>query len=164
MMDEDKKRRRKSFFDNDDFFFDFSEMDNMMNKMMSELFEGKQFRSSGRPIIWGRTVRQGPNGKIRIEEFGNMKSRGGRPVISEKREPLVDVINTEKDITITAELPGVNEKNIKVETKGAHTVIISVDSKEKPYYKELEFEESLDMKNKKVNFNNGILEIFLKKK
>lgn len=164
MMDEDKKRRRKSFFDDDDFLFDFSEMDDMINKMMGSFFSTDDFKMRGRPIVWGRTVRQGPDGKIRIEEFGNMKSMGGRPVVSEKREPLIDVVNTEKDITITAELPGVNEKDIKIETQGTHTVIISVDSKEKPYYKELEFEDSLDMKNKKVSVNNGILEIFLKKK
>ncbi|MFH1239842.1 MAG: archaeal heat shock protein Hsp20 [Candidatus Diapherotrites archaeon] len=163
-MDDDKKNRRKSFFDNDDFFFDFGEMDDMINKMMGSFFSSDNFKMRGKPMVWGRTVRQGPDGKIRIEEFGNMKSEGGKPVVSEKREPLVDVINTKKDITITAELPGVNENEINIKTTGNHTVTISVDSKEKPYYKELELKDSLDMKSKKINFKNGILEIFLKKK
>ena len=165
MAEEDKWKRRRRFDDRfGEFFMDFDKVEEMMDKMMGGFFQDREMRPMRKPMVMGFSIKQGPNGKINVQEFGNIKSRDGKAIVSEKREPLVDVVKSEKDVVITAELPGVLEKEINVELKGKNTVIISVDSKETPYYKELELQETLNPKTKKVSFKNGILEISFEKK
>ncbi|MFP3226628.1 MAG: Hsp20/alpha crystallin family protein, partial [Sulfolobaceae archaeon] len=40
------------------------------------------------PYIYGFRVTIGPDGKPIVEEFGNVRSYKGKPMISEEREPL----------------------------------------------------------------------------
>lgn len=53
----------------------------------------------------------GPDGKPKIQEFGNLSERktNGDTRLSEKREPLVDIIENHDNIAITAEIPGVEK-------------------------------------------------------
>lgn len=146
-------------------FFDFDNVEKMMDDMMKDFFERDEESEAAfrrKPMVMGFSIKQGPDGKIMVEEFGDIKGKGGKPIISDKREPLVNVVSSGKDVIITAELPGVSEKSIKVDAKG-NNVIISVDSKEMPYYKEVELEEKIDPKSKKINFKNGILEVSFRK-
>ena len=63
-------------------------------------------------------MKTGPDGKPHISEFGNVKQ--GRvdgeqsvgPVVKDAREPLVDVMDAEKEIIVIAELPGVEKTDI----------------------------------------------------
>ncbi|HDO41283.1 MAG TPA: Hsp20/alpha crystallin family protein, partial [Candidatus Bathyarchaeota archaeon] len=81
----------------------------------------------------------------------------------EEREPLVDIINTNGEIKVIAELPGVEKKDIKLH--GTETSLtISVDTPQRKYYKEVELPEKVDPKQAKSTYKNGVLEVTLPKK
>lgn len=84
-----------------------------------ETSEGRKVKEFG-PLVYGYTMTIGPDGKPRVEEFGNMKpphilgpGSVAKPLISGEREPLVDVITTDKEVKVTVEMPGVTKENIK---------------------------------------------------
>ncbi|MEM2569571.1 MAG: archaeal heat shock protein Hsp20 [Candidatus Bathyarchaeia archaeon] len=121
------------------------------------------------PFVYGYSITIGPDGKPEIREFGNIKpgvgGRFGRPSISirEEREPLVDVINTNNEIKVIAELPGVEKDDIKLH--GTETTLtISVDTPQRKYYKEVELPDKVDPKQAKSTYKNGVLEVTLPKK
>jgi HSP20 family protein len=82
--------------------------------------------------------------------------------IREEREPLVDIITTDDEVKICAELPGVEKKDIKLHGT-EDTLTISVDTPERKYYKELELPGKVDPKSAKTRYKNGVLEVTLKK-
>jgi HSP20 family protein len=128
--------------------------------------DGTKVRQWG-PFIYGYSVTIGPDGKAHVREFGNVRPgmRLGRPRVDirEEREPLVDVIETDREIKVIAELPGVEKKDIKLSgTEDALT--ISVDTPERKYYKKVELPSKVDVKETKASYKNGVLEVTLKKK
>jgi len=75
----------------------------------------------------------------------------------EAREPLIDIFNEKKNITVIAEMPGIEEKDIKIILK-KNILTISGGN----YCKELK----LTSKSKKIiekTYKNGILEVKIKK-
>jgi len=112
----------------------------------------------------------GPDGKPVVQEFGNVKQSKkpgafgiDQPALEpqEAREPLVDVINENEQVRVIAELPGVEKSNIKT-TVADDTLTIRVDSPRK-YYKEVQLPTSVDQDSPKASYNNGVLEIVLRK-
>lgn len=114
------------------------------------------------PIVYGYSVTIGPDGKPVVREFGNVRKGEGKPwkAIQDKREPLVDVVSSDRDVRVIAELPGVRKEDIDV-TVNERSVVISVAKPERSYYKELELPTSVEPKGAKSTYNNGILEITL---
>ena len=112
------------------------------------------------PIVYGYSVTIGPDGKPVVREFGNVKSGEGKTwkAIQDKREPLVDVVSSENDVRVLAEIPGVKKEDIDV-TVNEKSMVISVDSGERGYYKELDLPGAVDPKSAKSTYNNGILEV-----
>ena len=159
----------------------FMEMEREMEKMMKELErgvprslirervtpDGVRVREYG-PFIWGYTMTIGPDGKPIIREFGNMRPEfmGAPPKptlnVQEYREPLVDVVETEDEVKVVAELPGVEKDQIQLYAT-ERGLTISVDTPERKYYKELELPAEVDPSTAKSKYRNGILEVVLKK-
>jgi len=112
------------------------------------------------PIVYGYSVTIGPDGKPVVREFGNVRSREGKPwkAIQDKREPLVDVVSSGKEVRVIAEMPGVNKEDISV-TVNERSMVISVDRKDRGYYKELDLPGLVDPKGAKSTYNNGVLEV-----
>jgi len=114
------------------------------------------------PIVYGYSVTIGPDGKPVVREFGNVRKGEGTPwkQIQDKREPLVDIVSSDKEIRVIAEMPGVSKEDINV-TVNEKSVTISVDKEERRYYKELVLPGIVDPKGARSIYNNGILEITL---
>ncbi len=114
------------------------------------------------PIVYGYSVTIGPDGKPEIREFGNVKRGTGESwkEIQDKREPLVDVVTSDKDVKVIAEIPGVRKEDIEV-TVDERKVTISVGTESRRYYKELELPGAVNPTGAKSAYNNGILEITL---
>lgn len=114
------------------------------------------------PIVYGYSVTVGPDGKPVVREFGNVRKGEGTPwkEIQEKREPLIDVVASDKDIKVIAEIPGVRKEDVNV-TVQDRSVVISVDTENRKYFKELELQGTVDPQGAKSTYNNGILEITL---
>ncbi len=148
----------------------FKDMENTMPEDMyreRRLPDGSVRREYG-PFVYGYSVKIGPDGKPIIREFGNMKpgltGEGGAPLnLTERREPLVDVIEDGDTVKVVAELPGVEKRDIRLKATD-HSLTINVDNPTRKYYKELEFPEEVDEKTAKSNYTNGVLEIMFRKK
>jgi len=112
------------------------------------------------PIVYGYSVTIGPDGKPVVREFGNVRSGEGKPwkAIQGKREPLVDVVSSDKEVRVIAEMPGVKKEDINV-TVDEKSMIISVDREDRGYYKELELPGIVDPKGARSSYNNGVLEV-----
>jgi HSP20 family protein len=157
----------------------FSEMDNLMSSRLRELSEkapedlirertlpgGGKVKEWG-PFVYGYSMTVGPEGKPQIQEFGNIKPETwmGKPRldVKEKREPLTDVINTDGEVKVIVELPGVAKKDIKL--RGTRTTLtVAVDTEQRKYYKKLNLPVEVDPKTAQSKFVNGILEASIKK-
>jgi len=130
------------------------------------LRDGSKIREWG-PFVYGYSVRIGPDGKPQVREFGNVKpeTRRGRPRINirEQREPLVDIMETNGEVKVIAELPGVEKQDIKLHGT-ENTLTISVDTPERKYHKKLELPAKVETKKTKTSYKNGVVEITLQKK
>ena len=162
------------FSDVDEWFENmFQDMVKGMPKdMMSErkMPDGSTVRQWG-PFVYGYSMTMGPDGKPTIQEFGNVKPsrRSGafgmeQPALEPKtiREPLVDVINEPAQVRVVAELPGVEKSAIKTSIND-ETLTISVDGASQRYYKEIHLPSGVDSESTKASYNNGVLEITLRK-
>lgn len=172
------RRRRFPFF-RSWFFEDVDRMFREMERMMEEEFkmftsripkdyvkerklpDGSTVREWG-PFVYGYSVRIGPDGKPEIREFGNVKPSRLGPQVREEREPLVDVMETDGEVHVVAELPGVEKNDIKLHGT-EDTLTISVDTPQRKYYKEITLPAKVKVKEAKTQYKNGVLEVTLPK-
>ena len=135
-----------------------------------KLPDGSKVKEWG-PFVYGYSMTIGPDGKPQIREFGNVKpSLKPEPFglkrpsldIKEEREPLVDVMTTNNEVKVIAELPGVEKNDVKLHGT-EKTLTISVDTPERKYYKEVELPVSVNPKTAKSAYKNGVLEVTLTK-
>jgi HSP20 family protein len=169
-MMEGSRRRRRDFddvFDDDFFGFDdgfFKRMHERMDRIMREAlgnFEDADLEP-GRHVVYGFSMHTGQDGKPVMEEFGNVPSGGGGQ-LSGEREPLVDVIDGKDEVTVIAELPGVDKKDIDIDA-GEESLTIRVDKEGRRYHKELMMPAAVDPDTIKAAYKNGVLEVKLKRK
>lgn len=168
---------RSGFRDIDEIF---REMEEMMEREFEELSkrapkglirertlpDGTKMKSWG-PFVYGYSVTVGPDGKPQVREFGNIKPGAtlGRPRISirEQREPLVDILETNGEIRVIAELPGVEKEDIKLYGT-ENSLTISVDTPQRKYHKEVELPAKIDPKQAESSYKNGVLDVTVPKK
>jgi HSP20 family protein len=173
-----KRRRIGSWFP------DIDEMMKEMEKMMQEAFknieqqipknlikerkmdDGSVVREMG-PIVYGYSVKIGPDGKPEVRKFGNINSfpnlLGGGVAVKEEREPLVDVIKGKDELRVVAEVPGVSKENLRV-TADERSVTIESMTGQPRYHKRVELPEVVEPQTAKSTYKNGILEVSFKLK
>jgi HSP20 family protein len=171
------KKRRQS---KDPFFGDIDTMFREMEKMMDEelknftqkvpkeyvkerqLPDGSTVKELG-PFVYGYSMKIGPDGKPEIQEFGNLKKGlKGPPEVKEEREPLVDIVETNSEVRVVAELPGVEKTDIKLHGTD-DSLTISVDTTNNKYFKEVELPVKVKVKEATSSYKNGVLEVVLPK-
>lgn len=76
-----------------------------------------------------------------------------------ERDVLVDIFEEENKLRVIAELPGVNEKDIKLDLN-EDTLIISANWRNKSYHKKVKLPRISENILRKI-YNNGILEVTL---
>lgn len=157
-MTEDNKKpwkRRNPFFD---LFSEFDNFDELWNNLVKSIEDANL--QPGKPLVYGFSMSIGPDGKPQIREFGNIEPTEEKISVKSAREPLVDVIEREKEIDILAELPGVEKEDINVE---AHedSLTISVPNE---FYKEIKLPSEIDPYKVKAKYKNGVLTVTLTKK
>ena len=170
-----RKRRSK-----DPFFSDIDEMFREMEKMMDEelknftdkvpkeyvkerkMPDGRTVKELG-PFVYGYSMKIGPDGKPEIQEFGNIKKGlKGAPQVKEEREPLVDIVDTNNEIHVVAELPGVEKADIKL-SGTEDSLTVSVDTPHYKYFKEVELPVKVKVREANSTYKNGVLEVMLPK-
>jgi HSP20 family protein len=172
-------KRRRFPLDKDPFFGDIDRMLREMEKMMEEEFknftakvpkdyvkerklpDGSTVKEFG-PFVYGYSMKIGPDGKPEIREFGNIKKSLKGPQVKEEREPLVDVVETDSEIRVVVELPGVEKSDIKLHGT-EDSLEISVDTPQYKYYKEITLPVKVRVKEAKSSYKNGVLEVVFPK-
>lgn len=112
--------------------------------------------------VFGFSVKTVVGGKPVVEHFGNIKKTPRGAKVEEEREPITDIFDEKHEIRIYAEMPGVDEKDIKVDLKG-DILNISAKSGDRKYRKEILLSAKGKNKAFASSFKNGILEIKIKK-
>jgi HSP20 family protein len=170
-------------------FAGFEEMERMFDEQFRDMLqtetpkelvreyvtpEGDKVREIG-PIVYGYSAVVGPDGKPRITEFGNVKQgtrigskegpgtrrRGAR--LAAEREPLADVVTTDKEVKVVVELPGVNKENIKVNAYEGSAEVFA-ETQDRKYRRVVDIPADADAESVKSTFKNGLLEIAFKRK
>lgn len=174
---------RRNLFARD--FFGFDDIENEMtrvldlyNNMQSDIpkelvkeyktEDGDIVKEVG-PIVYGYSMKIGPDGKPRVREFGNLRTLTSKnqngddnfrigPKISSEREPLADVNSTDKEVKVILEIPGVKKEDIKINANETLVEINASDSQRK-YQKTIQLPHDIDINTAKSTYNNGILEV-----
>lgn len=122
-----------------------------------KLPDGSTAREWG-PFVYGYSVKIGPDGKPEIREFGNVKPSLRGPQVKEEREPLVDIVETDGEVQVVAELPGVDKKDIKL-TATEDELTISVENPERKYFKRVALPVKVRVREARTQYKNGVLEV-----
>ncbi len=135
-------------------FDDFRRFEEMMNRMFENFW--------GRPTS-RRLLSSGERGAI---------------VPSKEREPFIDVMESDKEIIATAEMPGLEKKDIKInvtedmleisaetkqEEKKEEKGYIYRERRSGSYYRAISLPSPVDPDNSKATYENGVLEIKMPK-
>lgn len=79
------------------------------------------------------------------------------------KEPLADMITTDKEVKVVVELPGANKENIKVNAYEG-SVEVNADTPDRKCRWIVDIPIDTDVESVKSAFKNGPLEIVFKKK
>ncbi|RLG17977.1 Hsp20/alpha crystallin family protein [Nanoarchaeota archaeon] len=178
-----RRRRPRRWDEWDPFGFEdlFEEMleemtliDEYFNRIMYDLrrrLEDATKRGETKSIVYGFTITVGPDGRPRIETFGNVPKtmRGPAKILEEEyyeeeREPLVEINEREDKIYVTVELPGVDKDSIDLEIIDGNKLLIKAKGENRSYRKVLELPADVDEESIKATYKNGILDIIINKK
>ena len=151
----------------------FKGLGDFVEKLSDLAEKGKEFQQTGEikglnknlSGLFGISIKVGGLGtdKIKVEPFGNIhKDKKGEAVVDEVREPLTDIFEESDHTMIVAEMPGVEEKDIRIDLKD-DILQISAETREKKYHKEILLKESFTKDKMARTYKNGILEIKLMK-
>lgn len=113
--------------------------------------------------VYGFSMRVGLGGKPVIEQFGNVRETERGAEVTETREPLVDVLDEGDRVVVIAELPGIDEQDIRLRAEG-DILEIAAESRDRKYQKEILLPASVQPETLESSYRNGILEINLAKK
>lgn len=114
--------------------------------------------------VFGISVRTLAGGETTVEPFGNIhKVTEKGPVVEEVREPIIDIFEEPDYVRVVAELPGVEEKDIKYELKKDNALAITSLNADRKYSKEVSLPCSIDPEKVESKYKNGILELKLMK-
>jgi HSP20 family protein len=124
--------------------------------------------SCKRHFIQGYKITTGPDGKTKITRFGGQCPKRLQSNLqsfkkTEKElEPLLDIMQTDKEVMVVMELPGANKKDINV-TVGNKKLTISAKKSNTLVCKKIELPIKIDKKNSTATYKNGVLTITLPK-
>jgi HSP20 family protein len=118
---------------------------------------------SGMKGVYGFTVKSAAGGGApRVETFGNIKKSAEGPRVDEEREPITDLFDEEDRVIVIVEMPGIEADDILLDAKG-DILEISTKGSAKRYRKELLLPISMENRELKRKYTNGILEITISK-
>ena len=133
-------------------------MDRLLERMLSgELAEAKD------PLIYGFSMRVGPDGTPLIQQFGSASPSEESFAEAPAREPLTDIREEAEKVTVIMELPGVDKKDIKV-TAEDRSLELEVLSPERRFSKHLDLPCSVLPDSAKANYKNGVMEVVMRRR
>jgi len=108
-----------------------------------------------------RTMAGGESQGVTVRPFGNIHKTKEGMTVEEDREPVVDVLEEGNQIRVIAELPGVSEGDITYEVAGD---VLTISTKgDRRYHAEVLLPCPAETEGIESSYNNGVLELKLKK-
>jgi len=108
-----------------------------------------------------RTMAGGESKGVTVRPFGNIHKTKEGMTVEEDREPVVDVLEEGNRIRVIAELPGVSEGDITYQVAGD---VLTLSTKgDRRYHAEVLLPCPAEMEGVESSYNNGVLELKLKK-
>ena len=148
---------------------EFQKMRKQMDSLMRDAVEGNIPENANKnPFVFGFSVKAGPDGFPVFEDFGNTRIRpfgkkGEKPTVDTRREPLTDINETDNQIAITVELPGVIKEDIDINVM-EEKVEVNVKTESRKYFKSIDLNSPVETDSSKATYTNGILDLVLSKK
>ncbi|RLG59756.1 hypothetical protein DRN86_03750 [Candidatus Geothermarchaeota archaeon] len=133
-------------------------LEESIGKILEELYEEENLAE---PHVYGISFSIGPNGEPLIEKIKEFEQGNHFEDLS-RREPMTETYHENGEEIILMELPGAEEKSIKLKVS-ENCLEVTAKGENRSYYKKLILEEPICMKNIKTSYKNGILEIRIKK-
>ena len=172
------RKRKDDWFSGEDWNIDdifnkldgeFQKMRKQMDSLMRDALEGNNSENdTNNPFVFGFSVKTGPDGFPVFEDFGNTRmkpfgKKGEKPTVDTRREPLTDINETDNQIAITVELPGVNKEDIDINVM-EDKVEVNVKTESRKYFKSIDLTSVVETESSKATYKNGILDLVLTKK
>jgi len=82
--------------------------------------------------------------------------------VREQQENLIDVFEDKNKVVVVAEVPGINTDDVEVD-KSDKVVAIWVNRPQRRTIKDIELSDEVSIKEAKINYKNGVLEVILPK-
>ncbi len=113
--------------------------------------------------VFGKSDEKGRTRKSCSSQLGDpvIPNQSGY-CVDEENEPLIDVFDDEVNVVVVAEMLGVDKDSIDLYAT-EDRLMISVDSPERKYYREIKLPARVDVKSSASKLKNGVLEVRLKK-
>ncbi|MGI0141881.1 MAG: Hsp20/alpha crystallin family protein [Candidatus Micrarchaeales archaeon] len=157
-----KKKIEDPFTYLNNFFTSDENMKNLFNALVIELMESMEEQSKNAPVTYGVNFTM-KNGAPSITQSGGIKIVNGT-VRTEEREPLVEVLGNERQISVIAEVPGANKSDIKLKYEPA-ILEISAAGKDtgRNYFKKVTLPYHMEARRIKAKYTNGVLEVTIRR-
>jgi HSP20 family protein len=108
-----------------------------------------------------RTMAGGEGRGVKVQPFGNIHKTKEGMAVEEDREPVVDVLEEGNMIRVIAELPGVAEGDIAYQVNGD---VLTISTKgDHVYHAEVLLPACVEKEGIQSSYNNGVLELRLRK-
>jgi HSP20 family protein len=137
------------------------------DKIFEELGRLNFEKLPGETKYFGYQAYVGPDGVPHVKTFGNVKGleeklpeQLGALEEEHTREPYTDIIVDEKnkEVIVTAEMPGIEKKDVKLHATEKE-IEIKAETEERKYYKKVPLGAKIVPEKTHSTYNNGILEI-----
>lgn len=165
------KRNKKSKIKNKGSFSEvfgpdyFFHIDHLINRMKQNL--GADFNKLPAPFVYGFSVSSNSEDEPEIREFGSLylesavKSNEEQKCFVPKYKPLIDVVEKDNEIYVTAELPGISKGQIIL--KATDSILnLKASHGERRYSEQIILPSKVDPDSARATCRNGILEVILK--
>lgn len=144
---------------------EFARMQGMVGKIMEDAMKHATGPRRSDPFVYGFSMRIRKDGTPDLQPFGSAMGAvpGGEVGIEAgSREPLTDIVEGEKEVAVTVELPGVEKQDVNLHV--AEDVLTVRVEKGRRYHKQIHLPAKVVPSSAKATFKNGILDVTLKRK
>lgn len=152
---------------------EFSRMQGMVTKIMEDAMKHASGPQREHPFVYGFSMRIGKDGVPQLTPFGSsapgFTGDPSAPTIEAGdvsddlvREPLSDIIESDVDVSVTVELPGVEKGDVTLKVAD-ESITVRVEKGTRRYHKQVKLPCKVVPQSAKATFKNGILDVTLQR-
>jgi HSP20 family protein len=149
----------------DEFSKEFDKLEKMVDEMMNDstkVFVEKHEEKFPNLYFFDPSVSIGPAGKSQVHRSSWLQSPPQDAQRKKENEPLLDILDYEKEVIVVAELCGVDKKDMKLDVSES-ALRISVDTPERSFHENICLPAKVSAHSIRASCKNGVLEVRLKK-